>query len=142
MSAEENKAVVRRFFEVLNTGNLAALDDILAPTYVGHFGGAPQMDRTAFKQFVSGFFTALPDLHHAVEDLIGEGDKIALRLTLSGTHQGDFQGLPPTGKHVAFSAINTIHLKNGRIAEHWSEFDGIGMMQQLGAMPASGSTNA
>ncbi|HZG68129.1 MAG TPA: ester cyclase [Herpetosiphonaceae bacterium] len=136
MSVEENKAVVRRFFEMLNAGNLSALDDILAPSYAGHFGGAPQMDRTAFKQFVGAFFTALPDLHHAVEDLFGEGDKIALRLTLSGTHRGPFQGLAPTGKHVSFSAINTMQLRDGKIVEHWSEFDGIGMMQQLGAMPA------
>ena len=79
---------------------------------------------------------AFPDFHHTVEDLVAEGDKVVPRLTLRGTHQGDFQGLPPTGKQVTFSGINVMRLEDGKIVEHWSIGDTLGMLQQLGAIPA------
>ena len=141
MSTEDNKAVVRRFYETLNRADLAALDDVLAPNYVAYFAGIPTpIDRAAFTQVMGASLMAFPDLHHTVEDLVAEGDKVAPRLTLQGTQQGEFQGLPPTGRQVTFTGINLMRLEDGKIVEHWSNGNTLGMLQQLGAIPAPGQS--
>jgi steroid delta-isomerase-like uncharacterized protein len=137
MSAEANKAVVRRFFDELNHGNVSALDDLLDAQYAGHFTGIPvPMNRDGFKQFADLSTGPFPDFFHEIEDLLAEDDKVVARVTYSGTHKREFMGMPATGKQVRFSGINVFSLKGGKIIEHWSQSDQLSMLQQMGAIPS------
>ncbi len=140
MSGEENKALMRRFYEeVFNQRNLAAIDDFVAPTFFNHSAsqlGLPAGDLEHVKQFLSMVMQSFPDLHYAVEDLIAEGDKIVTRLSLSGTQQGAFMGIPPTGKQATISDIEIFRFTNGKAVECWVQVDFLGLLQQLGAIPA------
>ena len=139
MSAEENKAIVRRFYELLNTGDLTGVDELCDTHYVfNRPGSAGQMDREGFKQFVTMVYTAFPDLQSAIEDLIAEGDQVALRFTRRGTHQGEFRGIPPTGKQVTWTGMEIYRIAAGKLAETWVSVDALGLLQQLGAVPAPG----
>ncbi len=136
--SEQNKAVVRRVYEAFENGP-GAMDEVLAPDVVVHGPGAPgPMDREAFKQFRNAMYTGFPDLHHTIEDLIAEGDKVASRFTARGTHKGEFQGVPATGKQIVITGLNVNRVAGDKLAEQWHEFDGVGLMQQLGAIPAPG----
>jgi steroid delta-isomerase-like uncharacterized protein len=139
MSTEANKAVARRLFEEsLNTGNFAVLDELFAPNYRNYFPGMPDpLDREGWQQVVTMFRIAFPDLHFTVEDIIAEGDTVVLRWTHRGTHQGDFQGIAPTGKSIMGMGIVFFRLEDGKIVEDRPLFDQLGMLQQLGAIPAS-----
>ena len=137
MSAEENKAVVRRFFDELNRGNVSALDDLLDDQYTGHFTGVPvPMNRQGLNQFVDLSAGPFPDFSHQIEDLLAEDDKVVARVAYSGTHRREFMGLPATGKQVRFSGINIFWLKGGKVVEQWSQSDQLSMLQQMGAIPA------
>ena len=140
MSTEQNKALIRRFYEeVLNKKNTAVIDELLDPNQVNHSlpPGMPA-DLEGSKQFIGMFLTGFPDLHFTVEDMIAEGDTVVARLTARGTHQGAFMGIPPTGKHVTVTAIDISRMAGGKSVEHWIEMDTLGMMQQLGVIPAPG----
>ena len=146
MSTEENKALMRRFYEeVYNQKNLAAIDDYIAPNFFNH--SASQLGITGggdlehVKQFVSMVMQVFPDLHYTVEDLIAEGDKVVARLTISGTQQGAFMGIPATGKHVTVSNIEIFRITNGRGVETWVQVDFLGLLQQLGAIPTPGQAS-
>jgi steroid delta-isomerase-like uncharacterized protein len=138
MSAEENKAIVHRLAEeVWNKGNIDAVYEIFATDFVGHIPGMPGIAGSeGVKQFIMGLRTAFPDINWAVEDDIAEGDKIATRYTVSGTHQGDLMGIAPTGKKVMYTAISINRFASGKIVEFWGLADMLGMMQQLGVVPA------
>jgi steroid delta-isomerase-like uncharacterized protein len=140
MSTEENKALVRREYEQgVNQGDFDVRNEALASNYVGHFSGLPPIQGIeAFKQFTSAFFTAFPDLQTTIEDLIAEGDKVAVRQTWRGTHTGNFQGIPPTGKQVTFSSLEVYRVIGGKLAEEWVELDMLGLLQQLGVIPPMG----
>src|SRR3954453_20149999 len=139
MSVEGNKDAVRRFFRAIDARDTAGLDALLASDYRLYLNGGPDsMDREGFKHFATAFTVALPDVRHTVEDQLGEGDRIATRLTITGTHGGELMGVPATGRHVTLSALNIIRFKDGQLAEHWISFDVMGLMQQLGAVPAAG----
>ena len=139
MSTEENKVLMRHFYEeVFNQKNLAAIDDFVAPTFVNH--SASQLGLTAgdlehVKQFVSMVVQTFPDLHYTVEDLLAEGDKIVARLTISGTQQGAFIGIPPTGKHATIADIEIFRMTGGKAVETWVQADFLGLLQQLGVVP-------
>jgi steroid delta-isomerase-like uncharacterized protein len=136
MSAEENKAVVRREIEELfnHTGNLDAADEIYAPDYVGHepaFGDVRGVEGA--KEFAADMRQAFPDLESTIEDQIAEGDKVVTRFSSRGTHQGETEDLgPPTGNRVEITGITIERFSDGKIAEDWTNFDALGMMQQLG----------
>ena len=140
MSTEENKALMRRFYEeVFNQKNLAAIDDFVAPTFVNY--SASQLGMTGgdlehVKQFLSMVMQSFPDLHYTVEDLLAEGDQVVARLTISGTQQGTFMGIPSTGKHAAISDIEIFRMTGGKMVECWVQADYLGLLQQLGAVPA------
>jgi steroid delta-isomerase-like uncharacterized protein len=134
MTTEQNKALMRRFLEAAVASDQAALKELLAPDYVAHLPGGRQ-NREGFLQHNNVFVVAFSDRHFAVEDLIAEGDKIMARTTWRGIHSGDFQGVPPTGKQIAISAIIIERIKDGKMVEHWSLFDQLSMMQQLGLIP-------
>jgi len=143
MSTEENKAVVRRFYEeVVNQKKRAALDEVFDPNLVDHFAppGTPGGLEGA-RQTFDMFLTAFPDRHFTVEDLIAEGDRVAARVTMSGTQHGAFMGVPPTGKHVTITGLDINRFVGGKSVEHWVEMDTLGLMQQLGVIPAPGQTS-
>jgi steroid delta-isomerase-like uncharacterized protein len=140
MSTEENKALIRHEYEDgVNKQNLNIADEVFAPDYVGHLPGLPPVQGLdAYKQVASGFYTAFPDLQTTVEDLIAEGDKVAVRHSWRGTHKRDFQGIPPTGKQVTFTSMDIYRIVGGKIAEEWIEIDMLGLLQQLGVIPPMG----
>ena len=140
MSAEKNKAIVRRYTEeVWNQGNLAVVDEIFAADFVGHQPGSPDIHGPeSLKQFVAMRRTAWPDLKFTVEDQIAEGDKVATRWTWSGTHEGDLMGIPPTGLQATATGIGIHRIAGGKIVEQWVNRDTLGILQQLGVIPRLG----
>ena len=140
MSADDNRSLTQRFYaEVWNKGNLDAVDDIMTGDFVDHAAppGFPSGPEGA-KQVFTMYRTAFPDFRLSLEDLIAEGDKVVARWVTHGTHQGELMGIPPTGKPVTVTGIDLFRFAGGKIAEHWAEFDMMGMMQQLGVIPAPG----
>ena len=139
MSADENKTLVRRFIEeVINQGNLAALDNLLASTYRYHAPGLEVSGAEGMKQVFTMLRTAFPDWDETLEELIAEKDKVVFRVTGRGTHRGEFSGIPATGKLVAMQGIDIVRIDHGKIVEHWANFDQLGMLQQFGVIPAPG----
>jgi steroid delta-isomerase-like uncharacterized protein len=141
MSTEENKAVVRRWFEeVMSQGDLVAVDAICMECHPGFqvINGIvpnppPGMD--GVKELITLFRTAFPDLRFSIEDQIAQGNKVMTRMTIHGTHQGDFQGIPATGKRVAFSAISIWEVVDGKLLQENVSWDALGVLQQLGVAP-------
>ncbi|GAC1355268.1 MAG: ester cyclase [Ktedonobacteraceae bacterium] len=141
MSTEDNKALVRRFYEEgWNPGNLAVFDELFAPNYVLHDPGFPEPIRgpEGFKQYYTTYSTAFPGNQFTVEAYIAEGDTVVSRWTARGTHTGNLMGIPPTGKQVTVTGITINHIANGKIAEDWTNYDMLGMVQQLGVIPVPG----
>jgi steroid delta-isomerase-like uncharacterized protein len=137
---DQNKTSFKRLYEeVFNQGNLDVADELIGPNVVEHQqqpGVSPDAAGPELVRQIARFFrSAFPDLHIAVDDLIAEGDRVAARVTISGTHQGEMLGIPPTGKHVEVSSIDIIRFQDGKAAEHWGETDIMSMMQQLGVVP-------
>jgi steroid delta-isomerase-like uncharacterized protein len=140
---EDNKALNRRFVEeVINQGNTDAIDELIDPGVVDHAAppGFPT-GREGAKQFAAMMRSAFPDLHLTIEDMIAEGDKVVMRSTWSGTHEGEFMGIPATGRRVTVSAIDISRVADGRMVEHWEQSDALGLMQQLGVVPPSEQTS-
>ena len=143
MSTEENKAFVQRLFAAYNKHNLAGVEELCAPDYVFHGPAAfCDMDLAGVKQVMPPFFTAFPDLHYTVEDLIAEGDKVVARVTMRGTLQGDFMGIPPTGKQIRWTAIAIDRFEAGKFVENWLNADNLGLLQQLGVIPQMAQAGA
>jgi steroid delta-isomerase-like uncharacterized protein len=141
MSAKENKAIIKQYVDqVFNQGDLAAVDEYVAANYVRHDPGAPIEIRgpAGVRQLAAGFRAGFPDIHITVEEMIAEGDRVAQRLTVRGTHQGEFMGIPPTGKQIEVTAIEIFELVEGKITEQWVEGDYLGLMQQVGVIPPMG----
>jgi steroid delta-isomerase-like uncharacterized protein len=138
MTAEDSKALYRRWFEeVVTQRKLELAPELLAPGYQLHFPGMPgPLDAAGHLQLLSGFQTAFPDWQESIEDVVAEGDRVVIRVTGTGTHQGEFQDIPATGRSVRASGCGIARIVNGRIAETWAFYDAAGMMQQLGATAA------
>jgi len=135
MSIEENKALARRWNEeIWSKGNLAAVDELLATNFVFNYpapGLAP--DREGYKQTVT--MASFANIQSVIEDMVAEGDKVAVRWTWRGTHKGEYMGIAPTGKQVTITGISILRIVGGKIVEEWGEMDNLGMMQQLEAEP-------
>ena len=141
MSAEENKAAVRHFWQDhLNTGNATLCKNDFAPDAVNHDPSSPPVPPgpEGISQLITLYRTAFPDLTATVEDMVAEGDEVAYRLTFRGTNQGELMGMPATGKHVTYVGIGIDKVVNGTITEMWLNFDALGMLQQVGAVPSPG----
>ena len=139
MSVEENRALIQRFVEeVFNHGNLDDVDDIYAPDYVGHTAGSPEqtLGPEGVKEFVELYRSAFPDLHTTIEDIVAEGDKVAYRWTAVGTHRGELLGFAPSNNRVELTGITIEWIEGGKIVETYNNFDQLGMMRQIGAIPA------
>ena len=132
-SSEQSKAAVRALFENASQGNFDALDEIVAPDYVLH----PEEVRGAdgLTEMVEGYRNALSGLSVTIDQQFTEGDYVATRFTIRGTHDGELMGTPPTGKHVAFTGITISRCEGGRILEEWEITDTFGLLGQVGALP-------
>ena len=138
MNVEQNKAIARQFFEeAYNTGNVALLDQLLAPTYVDEKAppGTP-IGPQGIAGIITMFRNAFPDLHFTIEDQIAEGDKVVTRYTFRGTQQGELMGIPPTGKQVSIGGISIYRIEGGKMQQAWIEYDMLGLLQQLGVVPS------
>jgi len=137
MSTEENKALIRRFYEEISKGNLAVLDELVAVDQVENSPFVPGQSpgRQGTLELFTMITTAFPDLCFTAEDMVAEGDKVTVRGTMSGTHKGEFMGLAATDKQVAVGMIEILRIAGGKIVEHWNVVDRLGMMQQLGVVP-------
>jgi steroid delta-isomerase-like uncharacterized protein len=143
MSVEANKALIRRFYdEVWARGNLDVADEVFADEYVRHDfrGGEPEPGPAGQKKIAGDFRAAFPDLRWQVDFLIGEGDMVAGRWTASGTHEGPWAGVAPTGRAMEFSGINVFRFEDGKVVEIWNHRDDLGLMQQLDALVYAGAT--
>ena len=139
MSAEENKALVRRYVEeFVDRSNFDLSDELFPPDFV-QYGASPDQDAGVedLKQFFVMLHSGFPDFQTTLEDLISEGDKVVLRFTFHGTHQGEFMGIAPSGKQVTMSGIDIVRIADGKIVEMWNQEDVLGMMQQMGVLPAT-----
>lgn len=138
MSVEENKELVRRFVEEFwNRGKMAAADELMTTDATIFLPGSGQVDKESFKAFALTLRSAFPDWTSTPEELIAEEDHIAERWTGRGSHQGEFQGISPTGRQVAVPGFVFYRITSGKIAEFRGLFDGLSMLHQLGAMPLS-----
>ena len=133
MSADDHKAVVRQWIEGWNDPEAPPEADYRARGYVAHAPGVPvPLDSEGWTQFTAGFSQAFRGLRLTVEDILAEGDMVAARVSFRGTHTGEFQGIPPTNKEVAFTSIEIDRMEDGKVAEHWFELDLVGLLRQLG----------
>lgn len=138
--SEANKALLRRFYEeVFTKGNLDVIDEISEPNFIDH-NPAPGQEPgiQGIKKSLMEYRAAFPDLQITVEDMIAEGDKVVARITATGTHKGEFAGIPATGKRASISVIDIVRVANGKAVERWGIEDNMGLMQQLGVIPSPG----
>ena len=139
MAAEQNKALIVRFVEELfNRGNMGIVGEIFAPDFIEHEQLPPgiPIGREGVKVMTTMLRNAFPDFKATIDDILAEGDKVVVRMTWSGTQKGEFMGVPAAGKRVSFGVIDIIRIADGKFVEHWGQMDSMGMMQQLGAIPA------
>jgi steroid delta-isomerase-like uncharacterized protein len=133
---EANKALVRRFIdEIFRKGRPEAVDELLADDFVPHTWGATGGGKAALKEAIERVSAGLSDTSMTIEDLIAEGDRVAVRLTSHAVQTGPFMGLPPSGKAYTIGEIHIFRIEGGKVREHWHEADFMGMMRQLGALP-------
>jgi steroid delta-isomerase-like uncharacterized protein len=133
--SEANKAAMAQFFErVYNQGDIAFLDELTAPEFISHDRGNPTNDREGVKQIVRAIKTAFPDVAFTADDVIGESDRVAARFTMRGTQTGEFMGVPPTNKTIVVTGIDIVRFEGGKAVEHWHEWSGMELLQQLGVL--------
>jgi steroid delta-isomerase-like uncharacterized protein len=145
MSIEENKAAERRFYEeVWGKHNLDVVDELVVPEVVEHNPAVPGQGRgrEGFRQTVAMALSAFPDMQITIEDLVAEGDKVVVRWMGRGTHRGEFIGILPTNKQVTPAGIDIWRYEGGKRVESWRQWDLLGLMQQLGVIPAPGHGTA
>ncbi len=138
MSAEQTQAIGYRFADLFNQHDLSIADEIFAPNFTSTIPQAPTLDREGWKNYIQVFFDAFPDLYQETEEILATEDRLVIRAIYRGTHQRDFQGIPPTGKTVTITATGLNHMENGRIVRNIVEVDLLGLMQQLGVLAAPG----
>jgi steroid delta-isomerase-like uncharacterized protein len=140
VGTDENKALVRRFVaEAINGLRPEAIDELVSDGYTYHAPGMEIQGRNAIAGVFAMLRAAFPDWHEEIEDLIAEGDRVVFRVTGRGTHRGDFQGVPPSGRAVTVAGTDIVRIEEGKLAEHWANFDQLGLMTQIGALPDPGA---
>ncbi len=140
MSVEANKALVRRLYDIISEHRMDLIDEVVADDFVEHevFPGLPSGGPDAVREAFNFFLTAFPDMKIAVDEMIGEGDKVVARAKFSGTHTGEFMGIPPTNKGFETQVIDILQITGGKVTAHWGVTDQLAMMQQLGLAPELG----
>lgn len=137
MSTQENKMLVREFITAQHQGDLGRLEQLMGTDFRLYLPGSPEpMNRQTTKQFFAMFHAAFPDSAPTIEDQVAEGELVVTRVAVRGTHRGEFQGIPATGKHVTIVGIGIHRIADGRIVEHWPQPDLLGLLQQLGVVAA------
>ena len=137
--SEANDKLLRRWIEALDTANWPVSEEVMTPNCQVYFPGSPEpLNREQYRDTVKMFLAAFPDWHHTIEDVIATGDTVVGRFTDRATHTGKFQGVAPTGKTVTVTAMGIGRVVDGKFAEMWIEADLLGLMQQIGAIPAAG----
>jgi steroid delta-isomerase-like uncharacterized protein len=135
MSLADNKELLRKAAQAFNkVDDRSAWYDFHADSVQAHGLGPAALDKAGMKQFYTALWGGFPDLKIHIDELVGEGDKVVWRITASGTHDGPFQGVPPTGKSVKFGAHYTFRFENGKIVERWSTIDRVSVLVQIGAL--------
>jgi len=130
---EQNKKLIVRLIEEMDKGNFDIFDELSSDDYVCHFSWIPEpLDREARKQFMKATMVSFPDFNHTIEDVIAQGDKVVIRFTNRGTHEGVFRGIPPTGNKIEYTAIFIGRFVDGKVVETWVEANILGLMMQLG----------
>lgn len=139
MPAEENKALIRRWFAALDSGNLDIINELLPEDYVDHNPPLPGLPdgREGVWQAVLALRHAFPDAVHTIEDQMAEGNKVMTRVRVRGTFQGEILGFAPTGKVVEVRGIAVHRIADGRLVEHWAHMDMVGFMEQIGEAVAT-----
>ena len=142
--AKDNLEKSRGIFEeVWNQKRVEKIDELVATDYIHHDVLSPDRKGIdAYKQFVHHYRNAFPDIHFKIEDEIADGDTVVIRWTVTGTHNGDLPGLPRTGKAISVTGITIARLSDGKFVEAWNNWDALGMMQQLGAVPTEAKGRA
>lgn len=134
MSQQDNIAATERLGAAVNSGNLDALHEVFAPNVIDHDPASDQAPGPeGFIQFFTGFRAAFPDLNISVEQLVADEDNVAIAYTVTGTHRGDFLGIPATGKSIKARGVQIARFENGQIVERWGSSDQLGILQQIGA---------
>jgi steroid delta-isomerase-like uncharacterized protein len=137
--ADYKEMAQRWFSEVMSEGKTEVIDELCAPDFVDHDPlPGTTADLAGLKDFVAQIRAAFPDMQMTADDLIVEGDRLAVRSTLRGTHQGDFMGIPGSGKKVEVSNYDFVRFENDQAAEHWGAIDSAALMEQIGMAPAGG----
>lgn len=134
----DNKAIVERFEHAFAANDAVAIDELCDPGLVDHNpvpGHPPTLD--GFKSAIAGYKAAFPDLTVDLGEVAADGDTVATRWMVAGTHEGEMMGIPPTGKQITVEGMNFYHLRDGRITDVWTQFDAVAMLEQLGVMPES-----
>ena len=135
MSTDDNKRLVRRFVaEVLATGRVEAIDELVAPDFVSHTWDMTDAGRNKLKETAPQMHARLTDVEMTVEDLVAEDDRVVVRLTSSATPTGDFMGVPAAGKRYTIGELHLFRVRDGQLVEHWHQIDGLGLMRQLGGL--------
>jgi steroid delta-isomerase-like uncharacterized protein len=140
MAEAENKAKVREFYDKINAGDLSVIDSHIADNMVDHEevpGISPTKEGA--RMFFQMALNAFPDFKLTPEDMVAEGDLVFVRLRMTGTHRGDFMGIPATGKQVSIPVFDALRISGDKAVEHWGLSDTATMLQQLGVMPAPGA---
>jgi len=133
----DHAVTMRNTYERINKGDIAGFGDLVADDFVEHQGMPALPTKEATLEFFRTVLAAFPDLHMTVEDLIAAGDKAVARVQVTGTHKGEFMGVPPTGTHVEAELIDIMRFDDaGLVCEHWGVADMLSLMQQLGVVPA------
>jgi steroid delta-isomerase-like uncharacterized protein len=132
----ENIKIITRFEQAFRAADQATIDELADPGLVDH--NAPDGDPTlvSFKKKVAGFLSIFPDMREDMQDIIGSGDTVATRWVLTGTQQHEFMGIPAAGQTIRIEGMNFYRLQDGRVTDVWTQFDGVALMQQLGAIPS------
>jgi steroid delta-isomerase-like uncharacterized protein len=136
----DNKAIARRFLEGFNTGNPAIAAEIVAPNFTNQDPSTPPLPAgpEGYNQLLATYRGIYPDIHMTIDDLIAEGDKVVCRWTARGTNTGPLMGMPPTGKQATVTGISVLTITNGQVVEQRTNWDALGMLQQLGVVPTPG----
>jgi len=130
MSLEENKAIIRRYYEAANKHNVDLAAELVAPDFVDYDNKIEGLEN--LKQFGNMLIKGFPDIHWTIEDIVAEGDKVWVRTTITGTHKGEYRGVPPTGKRITIGAVDILRIVDGEIVEAWAVDDLLDFYKKLG----------
>jgi predicted ester cyclase len=136
MSSPQNKDVALGWFSILNAHELHRAEGLFSPDYVLTMGSEEHRGPNSIIAVVSSFYEAFPDLRFTTEDVLAEGEHVLVRWRVQGTHRGPLQGVAPTGRHVTWTGMSLLRIREGQVVEDRVEMDALGLMQQLGAVPA------